>query len=126
MSELSDEKKKELMNKIISVLETIADPEIGIDVYNLGMIYGIEIIDEKHVKIKMTLTTPFCPLANILPMLVVEELKRKLGIEADIEIVMEPPWSPEMMTEKGRRLFKERYGYDIVEEYKKAYSAQQG
>ncbi len=126
MSELSDEKKKELMNKIISVLETIADPEIGIDVYNLGMIYGIEIIDEKHVKIKMTLTTPFCPLANILPMLVVEELKRKLGIEADIEIVMEPPWSPEMMTEKGRRLFKERYGYDIVEEYKKAYNAQQG
>ncbi len=114
------------MGKIISVLETIADPEIGIDVYNLGMIYGIEVIDEKHVKIKMTLTTPFCPLANILPMLVVEELKRKLGIEADVEIVMEPPWSPEMMTEKGRRLFKERYGYDIVEEYKKAYSAQQG
>lgn len=117
---MDEKEKEELKKKIIAVLETIADPEIGIDVYNLGMIYGIDIIDEKHVKIKMTLTTPFCPLANMLPMMVVDELKRKLGIEADIEIVMEPPWTPLMMTEKGRRIFKERYGYDIVEEYKKA------
>ncbi len=124
MGELNEEEKKELTKKVISVLETIADPEIGIDVYNLGMIYGIDIVDEKHVKIKMTLTTPFCPLANILPMLVVEEIKRKLGMEADVEIVVEPPWSPEMMTEKGRKMFKERYGYDIVEEYRKAYGSQ--
>ncbi len=117
---MSEASKEEIKKKIISVLETIADPEIGIDVYNLGMIYGIEVIDEKHVKIRMTLTTPFCPLANILPMMVVEELKRKLGIEADVEIVFDPPWTPEMMTEKGRRIFKERFGYDIVEEYRKA------
>jgi len=115
--------KEELKKKIISVLETIADPEIGIDVYNLGMIYDIEVIDDKHVKIKMTLTTPFCPLANILPMMVAEELKRKLGIETDIELVFDPPWTPEKMTEKGRRIFKERFGYDIVEEYRKAYGS---
>ncbi len=115
--------KEELKKKIISVLETIADPEIGIDVYNLGMIYDIEVIDDKHVKIKMTLTTPFCPLANILPMMVVEELKRKLGIETDVELVFDPPWTPEKMTEKGRRIFKERFGYDIVEEYRKAYGS---
>ncbi|RLG89487.1 MAG: FeS assembly SUF system protein [Thermoprotei archaeon] len=115
--------KEELKKKIISVLETIADPEIGIDVYNLGMIYDIEVIDDKHVKIKMTLTTPFCPLANILPMMIVEELKRKLGIETDIELVFDPPWTPEKMTEKGRRIFKERFGYDIVEEYRKAYGS---
>ncbi|ADI32193.1 metal-sulfur cluster assembly factor [Staphylothermus hellenicus] len=121
---MDEKEKEELKKNIIAVLETVADPEIGIDVYNLGMIYGIDVIDEKHVKIKMTLTTPFCPLANILPMMVVDELKRKLGIEADVEIVMEPPWTPLMMTEKGRRIFKERYGYDIVEEYKKAQQAQ--
>ncbi len=119
---MSNVNKEELKKKIISVLETIADPEIGIDVYNLGMIYEINIIDDKHVKIKMALTTPFCPLANIIPMMIIEELKRKLGIEADVEIVLEPPWTPERMTEKGRRIFKERFGYDIVEEYRKAYS----
>ena len=121
MANLSEEEKKKIVKKIIPVLETIADPEIGIDVYNLGMIYDIDVIDDKHVKIKMTLTTPFCPLANILPLMVYEELKRKLGIEADIELVYDPPWTPEKMTEKGRRMFRERYGYDIVEEYKKAY-----
>ena len=122
-NEVTNGAKEELKKKIISVLETIADPEIGIDVYNLGMIYDIEVIDDKHVKIKMTLTTPFCPLANILPMMIVEELKRKLGIETDIELVFDPPWTPEKMTEKGRRIFKERFGYDIVEEYKKAYGS---
>ncbi|MCD6195219.1 MAG: metal-sulfur cluster assembly factor [Staphylothermus sp.] len=122
-NEVTNGAKEELKKKIISVLETIADPEIGIDVYNLGMIYDIEVIDDKHVKIKMTLTTPFCPLANILPMMVAEELKRKLGIETDIELVFDPPWTPEKMTEKGRRIFKERFGYDIVEEYRKAYGS---
>lgn len=122
-NETNNGAKEELKKKIISVLETIADPEIGIDVYNLGMIYDIEVIDDKHVKIKMTLTTPFCPLANILPMMIVEELKRKLGIETDVELVFDPPWTPEKMTEKGRRIFKERFGYDIVEEYRKAYGS---
>lgn len=107
--------------RVIEVLRKIADPEIGINVYDLGMIYGIEVIDEKHVKIKMTLTTPFCPLANILPLMVREELKKQLDIDADIEIVTEPPWTPLMMTERGRQLFKERYGYDIVEEWKQRY-----
>ncbi len=117
--------KEELKKKIISVLENIVDPEIGIDVYNLGMIYGIEVIDDKHVKIKMTLTTPICPLANVIPMMIIEELKSKLGIEADIELVYDPPWTPEKMTEKGRRLFKERFGYDIVEAYRSMYGSPQ-
>ncbi len=112
----------ELKKKIISILETISDPEIGIDLWNLGLIYDIKIIDDKHVRIHMGLTTPFCPLANILPMMVAEELKKKLGINAEIELVYDPPWTPEHMTEKGRRIFKERFGYDIVEEYRKAYS----
>jgi metal-sulfur cluster biosynthetic enzyme len=113
--------EEEIKKKIISILENVVDPEIGIDVYNLGMIYGIDVIDEKHVKIRMTLTTPVCPLANVIPLMIVEELKAKLGIEADVELVWDPPWTPERMTEKGRRLFKERFGYDIVEAYKSMY-----
>jgi len=113
---------EKIREEVIKVLENVVDPEIGIDVYNLGMIYGIDVIDDKHVKIKMTLTTPLCPLVNILPMMVVEEIKSKLGLETDIEIVYDPPWTPLMMTEKGRRIFKERYGYDIVDAYKRMYS----
>jgi len=108
----------DLKKKVIEVLETIADPEIGIDVYNLGLIYGLEVGGGK-VKIKMGLTTPFCPMSNILPMMVDEELKKRLGVEVEIELVYDPPWNPLMMTEKGRRMFIERYGYDIVEEYKR-------
>ncbi len=115
---MSGPSNDELKKRVIEILETIADPEIGIDVYNLGMIYGLEVGGNK-VKVRMTLTTPFCPLANILPLMVEEELKKKLGVEVEIELVYDPPWNPLMMTEKGRRMFKERFGYDIVEEYKR-------
>ncbi|MEM2235056.1 MAG: metal-sulfur cluster assembly factor, partial [Desulfurococcaceae archaeon] len=93
------------------------DPEIGIDLYNLGMIYDVEVIDENSVKIRMGLTTALCPLASIIPIIVVDELKRRLGIDASIEIVYDPPWTPLRMTERGRRLFIEKYGYDIVGDY---------
>lgn len=112
---MDDEKN---LAKVVEVLETIIDPEIGLDVYNLGLIYGIEFPREGVVKIKMTLTTPLCPLAYILPQLVVDEIKRRLNLDVELDIVYDPPWTPERMTEKGRRLFKERFGYDIVELYK--------
>jgi len=95
----------------------VIDPEIGIDVYNLGLIYDIKILDEKHVKIDMGLTTAFCPLATVIPLTIIDQLKEKLGIDADIDIVYDPPWTPLRMTEKGRAMFKERFGYDIVEMY---------
>ncbi|MEM0355661.1 MAG: metal-sulfur cluster assembly factor [Desulfurococcaceae archaeon] len=109
---------EEIRSKIIEVLETIVDPEIGLDVYNLGLIYGIEFPREGVVKIKMTLTTPLCPLAYILPQMIIEEIKKRLNLEVDLEIVYDPPWTPDKMTEKGRRIFKERFGYDIAELYK--------
>lgn len=107
----------ELRKKIIEVLETIIDPEIGIDVYNLGLIYDIKVLDEKTVKISMSLTTTFCPLATVIPLMIIEQLKERLNIDADIEVVYDPPWTPLRMTEKGRNMFKERFGYDIVEMY---------
>lgn len=114
---------EELKKRVIEVLETVIDPEVGIDVYNLGLIYSIEVLDEKRVKIKMGLTTVLCPLAYTLPLMVIEQLKDKLNIDADIDIVHDPPWTPLRMTEKGRRLFKERFGYDIVAMYQKSLSA---
>ncbi|MEM4481656.1 MAG: metal-sulfur cluster assembly factor [Desulfurococcaceae archaeon] len=106
-----------LREKVIEVLESIIDPEIGIDVYNLGLIYDIQVIDDKNVKISMGLTTIFCPLASIIPLMISEQLRVRLGIEADISVVYDPPWTPLRMTEKGRSAFKERFGYDIVETY---------
>jgi len=65
----------------------------------------------------MGLTTAFCPLATVIPLTIIDQLKEKLGIDADIDIVYDPPWTPLRMTEKGRAMFKERFGYDIVEMY---------
>ncbi|MEM4717785.1 MAG: metal-sulfur cluster assembly factor [Desulfurococcaceae archaeon] len=110
---LPDDVKK----RVIEILETIVDPEIGIDVYNLGLIYNVQILNDKNVKIEMTFTTSFCPISTILPLMIIEQLKEKLGLDVDIEIIYDPPWTPARMTEKGRELFKNRFGYDIVEMY---------
>lgn len=113
--------REHVKNKIIEVLETIVDPELGIDIYNLGLIYDINVIDEKHVKISMTFTSMLCPLATIIPLMVIDQLKEKLGIDADIDIVYDPPWTPSRMSEKARQLFRERFGYDIVDLYKSTF-----
>ncbi len=110
-----------IRDRVIKILETIYDPEIGVDVWNLGLVYSIDVVDKDYVRIKMTLTTPFCPLANILPFLVKERVEKELGVKADIEMVFEPPWSPERITEKGRRMLIEKFGYDVVESWIKMY-----
>lgn len=115
----------DLKERVVKVLETIVDPEIGIDIYNLGLIYNIEILDEKKVKIDMSLTTMFCPLATTLPLMVIDQLKEVLNVDADINIVYDPPWTPLRMTPKGREMFKERFGYDIVEQYQKSLDQKQ-
>jgi len=103
---------KKLKRRLIDVLETVIDPEIGIDVYNLGLIYDIKILDEKHVKIDMGLTTAFCPLATVIPLTIIDQLKEKLGIDADIDIVYDPPWTPLRMTEKEEQCLKR--GLDMI------------
>jgi metal-sulfur cluster biosynthetic enzyme len=108
---------EDLKKKVIEVLETIVDPEIGIDVYNLGLIYDIQVLGERRVKILMGLTTAYCPLSAYLPLMIIDQLKEKLNVDADIDLVFDPPWTPKRMTEKGRQMFKERFGYDIVELY---------
>ncbi|MCH7535248.1 MAG: DUF59 domain-containing protein [Bacteroidetes bacterium] len=96
-------KKKELENVIIEIIKTIFDPEIPVDIYELGLIYEINIDDDVNANIVMTLTSPNCPAAETLP----EEVKVKVGgirdvKSADVEIVFDPPWTQEMMSEEAK------------------------
>ena len=79
--------------KVWEKLKEVIDPELGINVVELGLIYEVK-VEDKTVKITMTLTTPFCPLAGHL----VEQVKRKveeLGVKADVELTFDPPWTPD-------------------------------
>lgn len=95
--------KKELENKIINVLKTVYDPEIPVDVYELGLIYGIVIEDNGHVEVSMTLTSPSCPVAETLPVEVEEKVKGVHGVEsAKVNITFDPPWEKSMMSEEAQ------------------------
>lgn len=89
--------------KIIKVIKTIFDPEIPVDIYELGLIYDIMINEEFDVKIIMTLTTPNCPVAETLPVDVEEKVKTVAGVKsAKVEITFEPPWSKELMSDEAK------------------------
>ncbi|WP_185866064.1 iron-sulfur cluster assembly protein [Blattabacterium cuenoti] len=92
-----------LENRIVSVLKSIYDPEIPVDIYELGLIYDIQVSREKEVKIVMTLTTPNCPVVESLPMEVknkIESLKEIKNV--DVVLTFDPPWSREFMSEEAR------------------------
>jgi len=89
--------------KIIKVIKTIFDPEIPVDIYELGLIYDIMINEKFDVKIIMTLTTPNCPVAETLPVDVEEKVKTVAGVKsAKVEITFEPPWSKELMSDEAK------------------------
>ncbi len=105
---------------MIEVLRNVYDPEIPISVWDLGLIYDINIDDNGVVHIKMTLTAPGCPIANMIIYYVKEAIKNVEDVkDVEIELTFNPPWDPTKMTEEGRKRFKELFGYDIVEEYKR-------
>ena len=94
------------MNKkdqIIEEIRKIYDPELPVNIYELGLIYDIQIKDEKFVVIKMTLTTPNCPVAESLPKEVKDGVMQVEGIEdVDLQLVWDPPWNKEMMSEAAK------------------------
>ena len=93
----------ELGEKIIEVIKTIYDPEIPVDIYELGLIYDVFINEDREVKILMTLTTPNCPVAESLPMEVEEKVKSmKMVKDAEVEITFDPPWSQELMSDEAK------------------------
>ena len=93
-------KNTELTQKVIDVVKSCYDPEIPVDIWELGLIYEINIDDENNLKVKMTLTSPSCPVAETLPPEVEDKLRAIEGIKsAKIELTFDPPWEKSMMTE---------------------------
>lgn len=92
-----------LTDEIIAGLKTVYDPEIPADIYELGLIYRIDISDERAVTIDMTLTTPNCPAAQELPVMVENAVSSVPGVgEAKVNIVWDPPWDPSRMSDEAR------------------------
>lgn len=113
----------EIRRKIVQVLKEVYDPEIPVNVYDLGLIYGIEVDEEGNVKIEMTLTAVGCPLAGMIAYRVEEAVKEKVSEakKVDVKIVWNPPWTPERITPEGREILKKIYGYDVVEKWMEHY-----
>jgi len=100
---MTHEEKLVIEEKIVTMLKTVFDPEIPVDIYNLGLIYAIELDDDGNLHIDMTLTAPNCPAADFL----VDDARIKLesidGVKSvDIRIVFEPEWTKDMMTEEAK------------------------
>ncbi|GAA3775246.1 MULTISPECIES: DUF59 domain-containing protein [Flavobacteriaceae] len=92
-----------LGEKIVKVLKTIFDPEIPVDIYELGLIYDVFVNEDYDVKILMTLTTPNCPVAETLPLEVEEKVKSLDEVKsAEVEITFDPPWSQDLMSEEAK------------------------
>ena len=101
MSEIIDTNK--LGEEIVEVLKSIYDPEIPVDIYELGLIYDVFVNEDYEVKILMTLTTPYCPVAETLPLEVEEKVKSIDSVkDAEVEITFDPPWSQDLMSEEAK------------------------
>ena len=92
-----------IKEKIIGVLRTIYDPEIPVDIYELGLVYDIDVKSSGVAEVKMTLTSPMCPVAESLPPEVESKIGKVSGVtEASVEVVWDPPWTMEMMSEAAK------------------------
>jgi FeS assembly SUF system protein len=99
----TDEQIATIGENIIKTLKTVFDPEIPVDIYELGLVYDVQISEDGDVKVVMTLTTPNCPVAESLP----QEVKEKVaGVEnvksVDLELTFEPSWNKDMMSEEAK------------------------
>jgi FeS assembly SUF system protein len=102
-SALSEKELSELTDKIVAALKTVYDPEIPVDIYELGLIYKVDVDDEKNVTIDMTLTAPGCPVAGEMPGMVKDALEQVEGLgEITVNMVFDPPWEPSRMSEEAK------------------------
>ena len=93
----------DLGEKIVKELKSIFDPEIPVDIYELGLIYDVFVNEDNEVKILMTLTTPNCPVAETLPQEVEEKIKSIDEVKtAEVEITFDPPWTKDLMSEEAK------------------------
>jgi FeS assembly SUF system protein len=100
---MNSAEKQILELKVIDALQTCYDPEIPVNIYELGLVYGIEISDSGDVRIQMTLTAPSCPVAASLPLQIESKVSAIEGVKsAQVELVWDPPWNPGKMSEGAK------------------------
>src|SRR5450432_151270 len=102
-SALSPEELQGFTIKLVSALKQVYDPEIPVDIYELGLIYKVDINDDRHVDIEMTLTAPACPVAGEMPGWVEDAARKVDGVKsARANLVFDPPWDPSRMSDEAR------------------------
>ncbi len=100
---LTDDQIADIGEEIIKELKSVYDPEIPVDIYELGLVYDVQISDEADVLVTMTLTSPNCPVAETLPVEVEDKVKSVEGVKsAKIDLTFEPTWTKEMMSEEAK------------------------
>ena len=100
---MTDIEVQDIGDKVVTVLKTIYDPEIPVDIYELGLIYDVFVNDNCEVKILMTLTSPNCPVAETLPVEVEEKIKTIEEVRgAEVEITFDPTWTQDLMSEEAK------------------------
>jgi len=109
---------EELKKKVIEALRQVYDPEIPINVYDLGLVYELKVSEDGEVYVRLGLTTPFCPLITEIASAVEDEIAKRVpeAKSVKVELDLSTPWSASMITKEGREQLKAIYGYDIVEE----------
>ena len=99
----SEEKLQKIGEQVVDVICQIYDPEIPVNIYDLGLIYDVQVSENFDVKIIMTLTSPNCPVAETLPVEIEEKVKTIAEVNhVNVEIVFDPPWSKDMMSEEAK------------------------
>ena len=102
-SPMTPEELEALGNELIAALKSVYDPEIPVDIYELGLIYKVDVADNKDVTIDMTLTAPGCPVAGEMPVMVKDAVKTVKGIgEVKVNMTFDPPWTPDRMSEEAK------------------------
>jgi FeS assembly SUF system protein len=102
-SALPPEETERLGREIVAALKTVFDPEIPADIYELGLIYKVDIKDDRTIDVMMTLTTPNCPAAGELPTMVENAVASVPGVgPVNVNLVWDPPWTPDRMTDEAR------------------------
>ncbi|MFT5790764.1 MAG: FeS assembly SUF system protein [Candidatus Azotimanducaceae bacterium] len=100
---MTQDNAQNIGDKVVVVLKTIFDPEIPVDIYELGLIYDVMVSEDNDVKILMTLTSPNCPVAETLPLEVEEKVKTLEEVKgAEVEITFDPTWTQDMMSEEAK------------------------
>ena len=97
------DESQNLRDRVIEQLKTVFDPEIPVNIYELGLIYGVDVAEDGATHITMTLTTPMCPAAEVLPPEVETKARGVAGVTSvQLDLVWEPPWTPDLMSEAAK------------------------